>query len=318
MWLPDAITEDIFDVDRRYSPVKIGVEQDGLHEFLMQPLRAAMAARGRLLPIEPLKAPKGKIDFIKSLQPFFKAGEIVFAGESKEPFQDLIDQLISFPGGRIDAPNALAYLLTLRPGVPVYEDFSQDNITAGPTIYPHTPLFLAVNFGMGCTSAALIELITGQIVVHADWLREGDPGATLAGIMMEAKPLAERPFTCYAPKSSFGYENSGMRAAFRQASLELRRGGDEVDGREVIRSSLQRRVRGVPAMRIAQAAEWTLKALAGGYARKPGAILPAEGVYRVLMEGVEAWSATIRYGADEDTELNWVTEGGRRYISARA
>jgi hypothetical protein len=319
MWMPDAITEDIFDVDARYSPVKIGVEQDGLHEFLMQPLRAAMAARGRLLPIEPLKAPKGKLDFIKSLQPFFKAGEVVFAGSAPEPFQEMIDQLMSFPTGRIDAPNALAYLLTMRPGVPVYENFSQGNICAPLAILPRTPLFLCLNAGVGCTSAVLVEIIDGRLAVHADWVREGDPGAVLPGILLEARPLAARAFTCYAPKALFGYDTSGMKAAARRETLELRRGGEETDGREVIRSLAGRDIRGVSAFRVSVDAAWTLRAFAGGYARKPGATAPAEGVYRVLCEGLEAWAATLRGGHDSDEKLNWQTgQNGRQYISARA
>jgi hypothetical protein len=317
MWLPDAITNDIFDVDARYSPIKIGIEQDGLHEFLMQPLRAAMVQRGRLLPIEPLKAPKGKLDFIKSLQPFFKAGDIIFAGADRNSFQDIIDQLMSFPTGRIDAPNALAYLLTLRPGMPVYEDFSQNNISPDVAMLSRTPLFLCLNSGSGATSAALCELVSGQLVIHADWLREGDPGATIPGIFFEVRALAGRTTTVYGPREHFTYSSSGMKAAMRAETTEFRRGGEIEDGREVIRAMLGRSIRGLPALRVAPGAEWCLRAFAGGYARKLGLDEPIAGVYRVLMEGLESWAATLRAG-QEDIDVRYSTAGGRRYISARS
>jgi hypothetical protein len=317
MWLPDAITEDIFTVDARYSPIKIGIEQDGLNEFLMQPLRAAMVQRGRLLPIEPLKAPKGKLDFIKSLQPFFKSGEIIFAGVSRDSFQDMIDQLMSFPTGRIDAPNALAYLLTMRPGIPVYEDFSEANVSPSVAILSRTPLFLCLNSGSGVTSAILCELINSQLVIHADWVREGDPGATLPGIFLEVRALAPRNPTVFAPREHFTYSSSGMKSAMRVEAMELRRGGEFEDGREVIRTMLGRSIRGLPTLRVTPGAEWCLRAFSGGYARKFGTDDPIPGVYQVLAEGLESWAATLR-GGQQDDSIRYSFAGGRRFISARA
>src|SRR5271157_5427721 len=36
-WMPDEIVADIFDVAARYSPVAVGVEENGLNEWLLQP-----------------------------------------------------------------------------------------------------------------------------------------------------------------------------------------------------------------------------------------------------------------------------------------
>ena len=38
-WKPDEMIDHMFKLHEEFSPVLIGVEQDGLHEFIMQPLR---------------------------------------------------------------------------------------------------------------------------------------------------------------------------------------------------------------------------------------------------------------------------------------
>jgi hypothetical protein len=45
---------------------------------------------------------------------------VIFA----KPLPDLQAQLLSFPTGEIDAPNALAYALRMKPGAPMYDDFA--------------------------------------------------------------------------------------------------------------------------------------------------------------------------------------------------
>lgn len=318
-WLPDAIAEDVFRVDEKYSPIYIGIESNGLEEFLMQPLRHEMAKRGRLLPLNALRAPKSKIDFIKRLQPFFKAGEIIFVGTDRGPFQEAIDQLMSFPTGRIDAPNALAYLLNLRPGVPVYEDFDQTSIVAAPTILLRTPLFLTLHSGVGCTAGCLVELVAGTFIVHQSWVIEGEPGASLAAVLPEVRALAGRAFTVYVPPEHFvAYSTKGMKAAARAEMLEIRRGGDVAVGREEMRRMMRSNIRGAPVLRVSSSAEWLIKALSGGYARKAGVDDPVPGVYQVLCEGLEAFAATRR-GNQEDDDVRYVRGAdGRRYISALA
>jgi hypothetical protein len=59
----------------------------------MQPIRAEQAKRGIMLPIDDQKAPVGKIDFIKGLQPFFNAREVEFV----KPLPELQAQLLGFP-----------------------------------------------------------------------------------------------------------------------------------------------------------------------------------------------------------------------------
>jgi len=320
LWKPDEIIDDIFKTDTRYTPVALGVEEDGLNEFLLQPLRQAQVMRAQPVPIRAMKAPRGKHDFIRSLQPFFKAGEITFVGEH----QELKAQLLGFPTGRIDVPNALAYALKMRPGAPVYESFGTDNIVEGLSAAPREPLWLALNATGYVTAAALVQFANGTFNVLADWLREGSPGEDLPGIVAAAGLIARRTFRGIAPARHFQlYDTVGLRAAARKVPIEISRGGAETVGREEIRSLLTQVRHGMRAFRVSSEATWTLRALSGGYARelnKHGQIsdFAAEGPYRVLCEGLESLAALVRAGVaggDDSTPNYRYTAAGKRYIS---
>ena len=93
-----------------------------------------------------------------------------------------------------------------------------------------------------------------------------------------------------------------------------------------IEAMMGREVRGVPAVLVSEAATWTLNAFAGGYARalEKGGILAdyaEEGVYRTLMEGLEAFCGLMDLGLDSDeghASFNAETAGGRAYHSMLA
>ncbi len=324
LWMPDQIISDMFDVDRRFAPIAIGVERDGLEEFIMQPLRQEQAKRGHPLPIRDLKAPKGKLDFIRSLQPFFKAGEVVFAGD-RQQFEVPIAQLLAYPTGKIDFPNALAYALTMRPGLPVYDGFSVQNISEDLRPHPRATLTLAVNATNTCTAAALVQVDRGSMSVLADWIVEADPGMALGEIVMCAGTEAGRTFNVVAPARHFnGYDTVGLRAAARQVPIEVRVGGSEVEGRGEVRRLLGQMAHGLPAFRVSQNASWSLRALTGGYAReidRRGSYSDeaSAGPYKVLCEGLEAFAAFMAVGrqAGDDSSLNWqYSAGGTRFLSA--
>lgn len=320
LWRPDEMIEDMFKTDDRFQPIAIGVEEDGLHEFIMQPLRHAQIQRGHPLPIRPLKAPRGKLDFIRSLQPFFKANEIIFAGEDAG-FAELRKQLLSFPSGRIDVPNALAYFLKLRPGLPMYDNFALANIMDHIEIVKRHPIYLCLNATNAVTTAALVQLYDGILWMIADFAREGDPGASLADIIREAGPVAGQPFTCIAgPRHFQGYDVVGLRAAARKVPADVRPGGAEHKGREELRQMLKKLSHGQPALRVSAKASWALRAFSGGYAREVGRDQANEGVYKVLCEGLEAFAATFSSGVGgDDKDLHYAYTGdGRRYISALA
>ena len=69
---PDEIIDTMFKLDTQFKFMTLGIEKDGLEEFLMQPLRHAMRERHHSLPLLGERAPrdKDKDTFIKGLQPF--------------------------------------------------------------------------------------------------------------------------------------------------------------------------------------------------------------------------------------------------------
>jgi hypothetical protein len=319
-WKPDEILNDMFRIDEQYSPIVIGIERDGLEEYLLQPLRQEQLRRGYAIPVRPMKAPKGKLDFIRGLQPFFKAREIVFATDQPE----LKAQLLGFPTGMIDIPNALAYALMLRPGQPIYENFSHMNIAEEIYKLLRQPMYLAVNASASCTTAVLIQVHDGVVNILWDAVREGDPGGNLDSIIKEANLEAGQKLRLYAPSEHFGnYDTIGLRGAARKVPVNLSQGGFGLDGRDEIRALLRRTIKGGPALRVSTNARWTLRSFSGGFCRdvmKNGILseFPLEGPYRILMEGIESLASLLKSGSiGDDQPINYQqTPDGRRYISS--
>lgn len=321
LWKPDEIVSEIFRVDQEFRPITIGVEADGLEEFIMQPLRHEQVRRGYAVPIRSMRAPKGKLDFIRGLQPFFKAGEIVLAKNCP----DLVSQLLGFPTGKIDVPNALAYALMLRPGQPIYDGFQAQHVVEDLPVVLRQPVYLVLNATGGCTTAALVQLYNGSLSILNDWVREGDPGWNLETILREAGPMAQSKPKLFAPPRHFtAYDMIGLRAAVRALPADLGRGGAENAGREEIRSLLGRLTKGRPMVLVSTQARWTLNALSGGYCRevtKLGQLTDQalEGPYRTLMEGIESFAALTKSISVRDEDVNYAyTADGRRFVSAMA
>ena len=318
MWRPDELIAHLFKIAEQYAPVTIGVEEDGLNDWLKQPLRHEMLRRNMLIPFEPMKAPKGKIAFIEGLQPFFLAGEISFAKE----LSVLKQQFLSFPAGRIDAPNALAYALRMRGGLVVYEEFGSGNVADDLSVRKNAPCWLCLNTGAGVTTGVVVQVVNGGLHVLGDYVREGDPGAVLGGLVTDAA-LEFDALRLVASPLHFGvYDRLGLRGAVARLPSDLRRGGAESVGREELHGLFRRQVAGFPALRVSTKAHWTLNALAAGYVRaidKRGIAgeEAREGVYRVLIEGLETFTALMKVGTLSESAPNVrVTEGGQRYVSA--
>lgn len=321
LWRPDQLIDDIFKVDDEFNPVTIGFEEDGLHEWVAQPLRQEMTRRQHLVPIRPYKAPKGKGDFIRSLQPFFKSGEVVFVG----PQPVLQSQLLSFPTGRIDVPNALAYALRMRPGQLIYDSFTGENVIEQLTLVKRSPAWLIVNAEPAYVTAILAQYIEGALHVVADWVREGDAGTVLGDIAQEAQLKSSMKLTLKAPPKHFNaYDTIGLRGAAAQIPAEIMPCGPEALGREEIRDMFTRRAHGRPAVLVSQEASWSLRAFTGGYARditKSGISSDhaREGIYKTLMEGLESFCALLKVGVDGGTPARphyAYTEDGRKFLSA--
>lgn len=318
LWKPDEIIGHLFSVAVEYGPVEIGIEQDGLHEFIMQPLRAEQIRRNLFVPIRPMKAPQGKIQFIGQLQPYFVAGECTFA----KPLPELERQLLSFPTGKIDAPNALAYAPALRGGVPVYDDFASSHVFEKLNARSNTPLWLCLNAGLGVVTGVVTQFVQGAVHVLADYVSEGEPGAVLAAVVSQAKLDFGETRLVAGPAHFGNFDRLGLRGAVARLPAELRQGGESAVGRGEIRELFRRQVRGETAFRIAHAAKWTLNGLSAGYTReidKHGRVKEEarDNAYRILIEGLEAWTALLRFGNMAESPPNMrTTDGGQRYVSA--
>ena len=322
LWKPDEIVNKLFTLDEEYEPVELGVEEDGLNEFIMQPIRHEQTRRGYMLPVRPMKAPRemNKESFIKGLQPFFRAGEVIFA----KPLPELQAQFLSFPTGRIDGPNALAYALRMRPGAPVYDQFNTGNVAETLSVLPRAPLWLALNATPQYTTGVLCQLVDGAVQVLWDNVREGDPGAALVPLVQAASLHAGRSVTFVAgPRHFTDHDAIGIRGAARKVPIELRIGAPELDGRDELRALLKLQVKGMPALRVAHQARWTLNALSGGYAyevQRSGQLsdFTREGPHRTLMEGLETFAGLLRSAAvDGENDRHYArTATGARYLTS--
>lgn len=330
MLKPDEIIDLTFTIAEHYNPVWIGVEEDGLNEFILQPLRQEQSRRGRTIPVKPIRAPRGKFDFIRGLQPFFAAGEVIFAIQLPE----LEAQLLSFPAGRIDAPNALAYALQMRPAAAIYDSLSVESLVAELEPDAARPLYLAANATRSMLAAVLCQYIGGQLRILADWVEEGESAETVPRVAAEAafygdaaytaRPrgrdwreelklpstapiLARRPVTWIVPPSHGDiWNNVGLEQAIRLLPATVNRGAALPRGRAHLRDLLGRSLHGQSRILACDAASWTLRALAGGYCRmtRKGGGLADEaepGNYRLLMEGLESLAGVMQ-GRDENDE----------------
>ncbi len=330
-WQPDELIGDVFEADDRYTPVAVGIEKTGLSLWIEQPLRNAQMARGHPVPIRSLEPPRGpgKDKFIETLQPYFANGEVIFCGRKTldgngvwrwPQFDALIKELLGFPYGQKDTMNALAYMTEIKPGVPIYEQFCQENIAddLAPSRRANEN-FLLLNSDTRSTCGILVSTRHGGLSIVADWLESGDPGGVLDGMCAGARALVGGKPLSYAGARHFEkYDTIGLRAAASTCGLQLMRGGDLVAGREEIRR-LMTLIRGnEPLLKVSKAATWTLRALSGGYCRDAGKTEANTGGYKVVGEALEMFGAILAMGGlDDDKELSYgQTKDGRRFLSA--
>lgn len=321
---PDEIINTIFELDEKYSPVEIGVERDGLEEFIMQPLRNEMLKRGREIPLVPMKAPKNKEDFIRGLQPFYQAGEVVHAKD----LPDLVSELLQFPTGRVDVPNALAYALKMRVGKPVYEDFGLSHISPAIELpVKGHQVYLAVSARPSVVAGVVCQFINGQIIIYKDWIKHGPPMEMFEGLMQDATMYAGRALVPVFPKEQFDkFNNHGLPQAARKLRIEPRIGGSVVKGQGCIAPWLRKQVHGQSSVIVSDGARWAVNGFARGYARKlnDAGLLsetPEQNLYSLVMEALESfvlWFDVAQQQTSDTNDLNYATlPDGRRYLSSR-
>jgi hypothetical protein len=327
---PDEIVNECFRIAETYQPVTVWIEEDGLNEWLMQPLRAEQVRRGQVIPIEATRAPKSKLDFIRGLYPFMEAREVIWSG-LPEAFATARAQFLSFPRGRIDAPNALAYAPRLKLGETVYPDFAADNVFEGAEqdILRGRPCWLALGFdGRHCTGI-LAQDVPGQggrFRVLADFVEEGAVNQSVRDVVRQASMTAPGRTRVVAGMQHFDrYRNLGLVQACKSIPVDVTPGSSIEAGRRELTGLLRERTRGFPAVMVSSHARWTLNGLSAGFARKvmPGGILAAEpnlGIYRTLIESLECLVGLMRLdGMDEEGPNERVYRtgrDGRPYVSA--
>lgn len=318
---PDKIVDLLFRLSETYSPVEVGFERDGLEQWAMQPIREAMVKRGSI-PLRGMKAPRDKLTFIRGLQAYFHAKLVLFAG-SEAAFSTATAQLLSFPRGKIDAPNALAYANLMRPGEPIFGDFSPASVFEGQEMIRWQPTWLAMNADGSRVTAALAQDIGGVVRVLADWCVEGLPGDVVGDIMREAGRLTGGALKIVLPPMHFDkYRNVGLAAAIQRANGRPVIGAPLDRGRIECKAMLQRRIRGEPAFQVSSSARRVLNGMVGGYSRRvlPGNVLApeaSEGIYKTLLEGLESFCGTVAFAEGEDDMAHFkTTNDGRRYRSA--
>lgn len=316
---PDEIINEICKLNDKYSPVTVGVEADGLEEFIMQPLRNEQIKRGSSIPLSPQRAPKDKNSFISGLQPFYMAGDVVHVGNC----QDLENELTAFPTGRCDVPNALAYATKMRVGKPVYEDFGQQHIVDRLEISKRAKRYLAVSATPSMVAAVLIQYRDGNIYVIKDWCRN-EPAMEGLPIILQEATLEAGEFIAVTPAEQMDkYTNNGIPGVFKGKKNRVMRGNLAAQSVGCLMPRLKTTNKGIPAFQVSLEARWVVNGMARGYARKlqptgSYADLPEKNQYALVMEAIESFTGYLNNGMieGEDELTRAMTPSGRAYISS--
>jgi hypothetical protein len=229
---------------------------------------------------------------------------------------ELRGQLLSFPRGRIDGPNALAYALPLRPGFPVYDNFSPHEHVADRVMWQRgEPVYLAMHATGAYATGVLLQAAYGRTLILRDWVREGDPAVSGVEIVREAGLYARGQIEIVLHPQHFDdWRNVGLAQAIRAMPEAIGKGLDPVKGRAYLRKELARMTRTAPAVQVDASARWTLAALSAGYAQKPGKNEPEPGVHRTLVEGLEAALGLMAMHLTDNDSVAWsFTQDGKRY-----
>lgn len=325
---PDALVARAYDRCRDVGAAQVAIEKDSLDDWLLQPLRAEGLRRGTVLPLKALNAPKDrdKKTFILGLQPFLNAGDIVLVG-GKSAHPTLVAQMLNFPSGKVDVLNALAYVMIIFSGTPVYDDFGEANVAADTTLPQAVALALAFNASPSEVTAALVAIEGQSITVLHDWVSSLSAADTIPDILTLVRALyPQRSLGFWAPAELWDQaERLPLVGAMRRKGMTPQRGeyGSMSRGAlsPLIRTELHRR----RLLRVGPEAIHTLNALSGGYSYPVGkdgrpAKDPEHGPYRTLIEGLESMVAVIGRVANagelpEGAHLR-STPGGHQYMTS--
>jgi hypothetical protein len=317
-WTPTEIIDSIFKKNDEYAPIEIGFEETGLSQWAMQPLRQAQIMRGSI-PLRAINPPKGpgKENFLLRLEPFFAAHEIIFCG-SRSKFQKLIDELLGFPYGLVDTINALAYMLEIRPGEPIYSIFRNDHVVDGFQPSRRADPYLLIHSDGIWSCGILVEALGEGLRIIADWCEEGGLAQMVPSVIRAARARAGRDLPAYCPPIHWrAHDRIGLWPAASSAGQMVMQGGDLTLGQAEVRRLLAFKLGDTPLFQVAREASWTVRAMSGGYARAPGESEAMPGPYRLIGESLESFATVLSGAAQEHEGANFrFTKDGRKFLSS--
>ena len=272
-WKPDQVIAGAFDASERHGDCEVAIERNSLDEWLMQPMRTEMLRRGRALDVMPILAPhdRSKEQFILGLQPWFKAGDIVFVGP-KSKHQALVSEIVNFPSGKRDALNTLAYAQRVFGGAPMYPDFSDANIIHSPRVEQSDTLAITLHATSSEVAAVLVALSGRRMTVLADWTTTHSPNEALRDISVLLRTMfPSRQVTWWVAGDLFEQQGRvGLVESMKNARVEMYPGGYVGPSRGALTDLLRGQVDGRRLLQVSASCTRTLNALAGGYRMQVG------------------------------------------------
>ena len=327
-WQPSEQVDWMFTTSAENDDCAIGVEADGLNDWLMEPVRKESIKRGNALDVRPIFAPKDrdKVSFITGLQPFFKSGSIVFVG-GRQKHGKLIQQILNFPAGKRDVINSLAFIQKVFAGAPVYPEFSPTNVLHDTVAGRNDRLALAVNADSRETVAALISVSGVSKIVMNDWATAMNPADALQDIVALVRMLYPgKEIQAFVPAEVWDQqERQPLLPALRNLALKPYRGGYASQCRGILGLDMRTEWKGRRMFCVDRRATYTMNALVGDYAtaygrdgRQEGA--PEPGTSRLIMEAIECLASSLssvqNANALPANMPRGITKGGTEYLTA--
>ena len=327
-WQPSEQVDYAFAASARNSDCKVAIEQDGLSDWLMEPIRTEQIRRGNALSVKAVNAPKDrdKHAFITGLQPFFKALSIIFVG-SRQKHAKLVQQILNFPSGKKDVLNALAFIQKVFAGNPVYPEFSTVNVLEGVAAGDLDELALAVNADSRETVAVLVSIRGLSKIVLADWASSMAPGEALRDITAVIRMMYPgKTIKVFVPAEIWDQqERLPLMAAVRNLHLEAYRAAYASQCVGGLSTELRTEWKGRRMLCVSSRASYTVNALAGDYCvgygkdgRMEGA--PEPGTSRLIGQALECLTASLAsvQNAQQLPEgmPRGVTKGGAEYLTS--
>jgi len=315
-----------FAMSKRHDDAEVIIEKNSLDDWLLQPIRAMSLMTGQHLDLRPVNAPqdRDKAAFIMGLRPFFMAGDIILVG-GRAAHAQLVAQILNFPSGKRDILNALAYALKVFSGVPVYQDFNDENIATQYSLSRREQLILGCNSNGSETAAALIAVDGRNMTVLADWVSPLMPVDAIPDIVTLIRAVyGSRPVTAWVPADVFDQVGRNpLVAALKSAGLKANRGENAVMSRGSLSPMIRTGMQGRRMFLVDDNARATMNAMAGGYrfpVKSGGERMsePERGSSRTLMEALETLTAAMQKPNNDTIGMraNAVNSTGTPFLSA--